>query len=71
VTCAGQTAASPPQEVVITAIASAVLFAVALVLHLAGLALGPLDVTAFLLAGLLLAALHLAGVGTARRTRRR
>jgi hypothetical protein len=35
------------------------------------LSLGPLDATAFLLGGLLLTALHLAGIGTARRTRRR
>jgi hypothetical protein len=50
-----------------------VLFAVALVLHLAHLSLGPLDEGAFLLAGLLLVALYLAGVGTARtgRARRR
>ncbi|GAA4543074.1 hypothetical protein [Pseudonocardia xishanensis] len=68
----GQTAPPvPPSEVVITAIAAAVLFAVALILHLAQLSLGPLDTTAFMLAGLLLAALHLAGVGTARRARRR
>jgi hypothetical protein len=63
----------PEKETVITAIAAAVLFAVALVLHLAHLSLGPLDEGAFLLAGLLLVALYLAGVGTARtgRARRR
>ncbi|MFC4945918.1 hypothetical protein [Pseudonocardia sp. GCM10023141] len=56
---------------IITAIAAAVLFAIALILHLAHLSLGPLDEWAFVFAGLLLAALHLAGVGTARRVRRR
>ncbi|MGH3874273.1 MAG: hypothetical protein ACRDSR_22690 [Pseudonocardiaceae bacterium] len=45
------------------AIVAAVLFALALVLHLAGVALGPLDPTAFMLAGLLCLALQLAGVG--------
>jgi hypothetical protein len=50
-----------------TAIVAAVLFAVALVLHLGGLALGPLDSTFFMLAGLIAAALHLAGIGAARR----
>lgn len=47
-----------------TAIIAAVLFAIALLLHLAGLALGPLDVTFFELAGLIAAALHLAGIGS-------
>lgn len=59
------------KEATITAIAAAVLFAIALILHLAGLSLGPLDETAFLLAGLLLVALHLAGVGTSRPSRSR
>jgi hypothetical protein len=49
-----------------TAIVGAVLLAVALLLHLAQLSLGPLDVTFFELAGLLALALHLAGVGTRR-----
>ena len=52
-----------------TAIIAAVLFGIALLLHLLGLSLGPLDVTSFELAGLLAAALHLAGIGT--HTRRR
>ena len=43
------------------------LFAIALVLHLAGLSLGPLDVTFFELAGLVAVALHLAGIGATRR----
>jgi hypothetical protein len=49
-----------------TAIVGAVLLAIALLLHLAKLSLGPLDVTFFELAGLLALALHLAGVGTRR-----
>ena len=57
----------PLEEAVITAIVAAVLFAIALVLHLAGLSLGPLDATAFQLAGLLAVGLHLAGIGTSRR----
>lgn len=52
-----------------TAIIAAVLFAIALVLHLAGLSLGPLDVTFFQLAGLIAAALHLAGIGATTRRR--
>ena len=40
------------EETVITAIIAAVLFGIALLLHLAGLSLGPLDVTFFELAGL-------------------
>ncbi len=54
-----------------TAIIGAVLLAIALLLHLATLSLGPLDVTFFELAGLLAVALHLAGVGTHRPVRRR
>ncbi len=54
-----------------TAIVGAVLLAVALLLHLANLSLGPLDATFFELAGLLAIALHLAGVGTRRPARRR
>jgi len=53
-----------------TAIVGAVLLAIALLLHLAKLSLGPLDVTFFALAGLLALALHLAGVGTRRPVRR-
>ncbi len=52
-----------------TAIVAAVLFAIALIMHLAGLALGPLDSTFFMLAGLVAAALHLAGIGSTRRGR--
>jgi hypothetical protein len=57
------------EEAVITAIIAAVLFAIALVLHLAGLSLGPLDSTFFMLGGLIAAALHLAGIGTTYRGR--
>jgi hypothetical protein len=57
------------EEAVITAIVAAVLFGIALLLHLAGLSLGPLDSTFFMLAGLVAAALHLAGVGTTYRRR--
>ena len=59
------------EEAVITAIIAAVLFAIALLLHLAGLAIGPLDVTFFELAGLIAAALHLAGIGSSYRSRAR
>ncbi len=54
-----------------TAIVGAVLLAVALLLHLANLSLGPLDVTFFELAGLLALALHFAGVGAGYRVGRR
>lgn len=54
---------------VITAIVAAVLFGIALLLHLANLSLGPLDYVFFMLAGLLAAALHLAGIGTNYRRR--
>jgi hypothetical protein len=57
-----------PEEAVISAIVAAVLFAVALLLHLANLSLGPLDVTFFQLAGLVAVALHLAGIGSTRRS---
>jgi hypothetical protein len=73
--CTGETSAREtavphrPEEAVITAIIAAVLFAIALVLHLAGLSLGPLDSTFFMLGGLVAAALHLAGIGTAYRGR--
>lgn len=70
VTWPGQ-ASTSLKEATISAIAAAILFAIALILHLAHLSLGPLDETAFLLAGLLLTALHIAGIGTARRSYRR
>ena len=57
------------KEAVITAIIAAVLFGIALILHVAGLSLGPLDYVFFMLAGLISAALHLAGIGTAYRSR--
>jgi hypothetical protein len=53
------------------AIVAAILFALALVLHLAGVVLGPLDPMAFMLAGLLCLALQLAGVGASTRSRSR
>ncbi|HSL07604.1 MAG TPA: hypothetical protein VK887_06460 [Pseudonocardiaceae bacterium] len=53
------------------AIVAAILFALALVLHLVGVALGPLDPEAFMLAGLLCLALQLAGVGAGMRSRSR
>ncbi len=70
-TWCSQTAGLHPfeEEAVITAIVAAVLFAIALLLHLAGLSLGPLDTTFFMLAGLVAAALHLAGIGTTYRGR--
>lgn len=49
-------------------IVAAILFAIALVLHLAGLALGPLDYVAFMLGGLLCLALAGAGVGSGMRS---
>lgn len=71
-TCTGETAdPHRHEEAVITAIIAAVLFAIALLLHLAGLSLGPLDVTFFELAGLIAAALHLAGIGASYRSRAR
>lgn len=54
-----------------TAIIGAVLFVIALLLHLARLSLGPMDVTFFELAGFVAVALYLAGVGAARPARRR
>ncbi len=45
------------------AIVAAVLFAIALIFALAGIALGTLDFDAFIAAGLLCLALQLAGVG--------
>jgi hypothetical protein len=72
--CAGetwlhQTAPYRQEEAVITAIIAAVLFAIALLLHVSGQALGPLDPTFFEYAGLIAAALHLAGIGTSYRGR--
>ncbi|MGZ8750904.1 MAG: hypothetical protein ACXWYP_08515 [Pseudonocardia sp.] len=64
-----ETSAHQLKEAVITAIVAAVLFAIALLLHLSGLALGPLDTTFFWLAGLVAVALHMAGVGTSYRGR--
>jgi hypothetical protein len=52
------------KETTMTAIAAAVLFGIAILMHVSGLAFGQLDSTFFMLAGLLAAALHLAGVGT-------
>ena len=69
--CSDETAAHRHEEAVITAIIAAVLFGIALLLHLAGLSLGPLDVTFFELAGLIAAALHLAGIGASYRSRAR
>jgi hypothetical protein len=57
------------EEAVITAIIAAVLFGIALLMHLAGFGIGPLDSTFFMLAGLVAAALHLAGIGSTRRSR--
>ncbi|MGH3804418.1 MAG: hypothetical protein ACRDTD_30625 [Pseudonocardiaceae bacterium] len=51
------------KETTMLAIVAAVLFAIALILDLAGLALGPLDVLTFITAGLLCLALQLAGIG--------
>ncbi|MDQ3761527.1 MAG: hypothetical protein M3460_07440 [Actinomycetota bacterium] len=58
-----QHATGPTKEITMLAIVAAILFALALVLHLAGVALGPLDAFAFMLAGLLCLALQFAGVG--------
>jgi tetrahydromethanopterin S-methyltransferase subunit C len=53
------------------AVIAAVLFALALIFDLTGTSLGNLGPTAFMLAGLLCIALHLAGVATAWRGGRR
>ncbi len=45
------------------AIVAAVLFAVALILDIAGVGLGPLGPSTFMLAGLLCLALQLSGIG--------
>ena len=66
-TWGNETTAHRHEEAVITAIVAAVLFAIALLLHLGNLSLGPLDVTFFALAGLIAAALHLAGIGATSR----
>jgi hypothetical protein len=63
--------AGSTKEITMLAIVAAILFALALVLHLAGVALGPLDATAFMLAGLLCLALQLAGVGAGMKSRSR
>ena len=52
-----------------TAIAAAVLFGIALLMHVSGLSFGQLDSTFFMLAGLVAASLHLAGIGTTYRGR--
>jgi membrane protein implicated in regulation of membrane protease activity len=59
------------EETAMFAIIAAILFAIALILALAGFALGPLDVITFISAGLLCLALHLAGIGAGTRTWRR
>jgi hypothetical protein len=64
-------AAGLTKETTMLAIVAAILFALALVLHLAGVALGPLDPEAFMLAGLLCLALQLSGVGAGMRSRSR
>jgi hypothetical protein len=51
------------QEVTMLAVVAAVLFLIALVFELAGFTLGPAGASAFITAGLLCLALHLAGVG--------
>ena len=67
---AGPRRAGPPiEEVVISAIIAAVLFAIALLMHLARFSIGPLDATFFEYAGLIGVALHLAGIGAAYRRR--
>lgn len=54
------------------AIVAAIMFAIALILDLAGvIAIGPLDVLTFITAGLLCLALQLAGVGAGFRSSRR
>jgi hypothetical protein len=57
-------------EDLMLAIVAAVLFAIALLLDLAKLSLGPIGTSTLLYAGLLCVALHLAGVATAWRGRR-
>jgi MFS-type transporter involved in bile tolerance (Atg22 family) len=70
-TCHTQHVAGSTKEITMLAIVAAILFALALVLHLADVALGPLDPTAFMLAGLLCLALQFAGVGSRTRSRSR
>lgn len=53
------------------AIIGAVLFGLALLFQLAGISLPVLTVDVLTTAGLLCVALHLAGIGTSRRTRAR
>ena len=52
------------KETIMLAIVAAVLFLIALVLELAIRALGVIDASVFITAGLLCLALHLAGVGS-------
>ena len=68
-TWSGNSPLPPFEEAIITAIVAAVLFVIALLLHLSGLSLGPLDATFFELAGLVAVALHLAGIGASFRGR--
>jgi hypothetical protein len=58
-----QDATGPIREAIMLAIVAAVLFAIALILDLAGVGLGPVGPSAFVEAGLLCLALQLAGVG--------
>ena len=53
------------------AIIGAVLFGLALLFQLAGIALAVITAQVLVTAGLLCVALHLAGIGTSRRTRAR
>jgi hypothetical protein len=59
------------KEAIMFAIIAAILFAIALILGLAGVGLGPVGPQTFTVAGLLCLALHLAGLGarTFRRSR--
>jgi hypothetical protein len=70
VTCWGQAAATHTGGPMLAFIAAA-LFILGLLLDLTKVALGPLDVTVFLLLGLIAMALHMAGVGAGIRTGRR
>jgi hypothetical protein len=55
----------------VVAIVGAVLFGLALLFQLAGISVPVLTAEVLVTAGLLCVALHLAGIGTARRTRSR
>lgn len=63
--CRSHRASARPEmpEATMTAIAAAVLFTIALILHFAKFSLGPLDESAFVIAGFILTALHLSGLG--------